>query len=407
MTHPGTDHEEKLVGCGETPALPPSRVFMVFLRLGLLSFGGPVAHIGYFRRTFVEERGWIPEHVFLELSALAHFLPGPASSQLGYAIGARLAGAPGGLAAFAGFTLPSALIMFAFALALPHVPGTALGALIHGLHLVAAVMVTDAVIRLSGGINGPRAALTAVAAFLLAAFSDTALVLPTLILAGGLASLPGAARLQRARLIVPPKASLIPVGIFLAAAGLILLAGALIHHPAAAFASALFRSGSFVFGGGHVVLPLLAAEAETLNWMSSDTLMAGYGGAQILPGPLFAISAFLGAASDINLPAPLGAILGLCAIFSPGLLLMAAALPVWERLSSSPGARAFLAGAAAAGLGVLASALWDPVLSGALRHPADPAILAAACACLLRTRLPVPGVVAATAILGALSHRLL
>ena len=414
------------------PAPPPApahdsawRVFLIFLRLGLISFGGPVAHIGYFRTEFVTRRHWLSDAAYAELVALCQFLPGPASSQVGLALGLRRAGYAGALAAWAGFTLPSAAALVALALGLarlnlhhPLAQGT-----LHGLMLAAVAVVAQALWGMGRTLcpDWPRRALallTATLALLWPTPAGQVLLMAGAALLGVLFMRPTAAATHPpeappARPHLSARAGAAWLLLFLALLlGLPLLTEAARHahapallaaaRPALELVDAFYRTGALVFGGGHVVLPLLQAQVVPTGWVSADAFLAGYGAAQAVPGPLFTFAAFLGAARDQAPHGWAGGILGLLAIFAPAFLLLAGALPFWERLRHSPGARAALLAVNAAVVGLLLAAFVNPVLRHGITHPIDALLAALALLALLRWRLPPWAVVAACAAAGAL-----
>lgn len=388
-------------------------VLAVALRLGLTSFGGPVAHLGYFRREYVERRRWLSEAEFADTVALGQALPGPASSQVGIAIGTARAGLPGGLAAWLGFTTPSTLIMGALGLG---AAGGAIsgGAWVEGLKVAAVAVVAHAVWSMARSLapDLPRAliALGAVAAALAVATPATQVLL---IVAGALAGVLVLARLGAVPLPppggpggpapaagpVPRKVALGALGTFAALlVGLPLLAAAT-ADPAIAFVEAFYRAGALVFGGGHVVLPLLEATVVEPGWVSEDAFLAGYGAAQALPGPLFTLAAYLGAAATGPGPGGVvGALLATVAIFLPGALLVVGALPFWGALRARPGAGAALAGVNAAVVGILAAALVDPVARSAIGGPAHLVVAAGGFAALLSRRASPLVVVAGSVV---------
>jgi chromate transporter len=388
----------------EAEQASPLEVLTVFLRLGLTSFGGPVAHLGYFRNAFVVERRWLDERSFADLLALCQFLPGPASSQVGFSIGLFRAGYLGGLAAWAGFTLPSAIAMTLAAYGASALTGLAGEGLMHGLKLAAVAIVAQAVLGMARSLayDGPRAAI-AVVALSLTAFAPGAESQIGAIVAGALA---GLVFLHPYTEAAPGDASAPAIsrgmGVVFLFAYFALLALTFLptNEGALAFAGAIYRSGALVFGGGHVVLPLLRAAVVDPGWVSDNAFLAGYGAAQAVPGPLFTFAAFLGATASAPPGGVAGAALALVAIFAPGLLILMGALPHWHALRSRPNARAAMAGANAAVVGLLASALYDPVWTGAVKGPADFAVAAAAFAVLVAARAPPVLVVALTAAAG-------
>ena len=351
-------------------------VFLAFLRLGCTSFGGPIAHLGYLRTEVVERRRWLDDRTFAQLLALGQFLPGPASSQLGFAIGLLRAGWGGALAAFAGFTLPSALVLFVFAALLPRISGAAGEAALQGLELVALPIVAHGLAGMARRLtpDAPRIALAVAAAILLLLWGDAWVQLLAIALGGvaGMLMLRGAASGAGA----PPRLAYGPrTGAALLMAFVALLAGlpvlARVAGGAVAVAEAFYRCGALVFGGGHVVLPLLAEAVVEPGWVSRDTFLAGYGAAQAVPGPMFSFAAFLGAQLEYGAGGAAGALLALLAIFLPGFLLIAGILPFWGALAARPAAAGAVAGINAAVVGVLAAALYDPLWTTAVRGPAD------------------------------------
>lgn len=397
-----------------TPPAPTLRgsaaeVAAAFLRLGVSSFGGPVAHLGYFRREFVERRRWLDEEHFGQLLALCQFLPGPASSQLGFAIGLLRAGWPGALAAFVAFTLPSALLLFAFATISDRMAGPAGQAMIHGLKLAAVAVVAQAVVAMTR-ILVPDVARAAIA------IAATALVLAVdnawtpLLLIGAAAAL--GPWLCRGVLAKQGESFALPYGprtgvVLLLAFGFLLALALVIApqlSPLGQVAAAFYRAGALVFGGGHVVLPMLQHAVVDPGWIDRDTFLAGYGAAQAVPGPMFALSAFLGDRLQGAQGGVLGATTSLLAIFLPGLLLVAGALPFWRALGARDGAARMMAGVNAAVVGVLAAALYDPVWVSAVHDVGDGVIAAAAFALLALARWSPLAVVAfcvAASLLGA------
>ena len=359
----------------------PVEVLLAFLKLGLTSFGGPVAHIGYFREEFVVRRRWLDEHAYADLVGLCQFLPGPASSQVGFSIGLMRAGYLGGLAAWAGFTLPSAiaLVLFAYGATLLSEP-VGVG-LIHGLKLVAVAIVAQAVWGMARVLcpDRERASIAVAAALIILLFSTSPVAQIAAIALGGVAGL----WLCRAEL--PPATGHIAVPVsrttgflalavfFLLLAGLPVLRG-LGLWPGAALFEAFYRSGALVFGGGHVVLPLLREAFVTPGWISDDAFLAGYGAAQAIPGPLFSFAAYLGAVVRPSPHGLFGAALGLIGIFLPGLLILVGTLPFWDALRKRASARTVMRGVNAAVVGLLGAALYNPVWTSSVKLPGDFAI---------------------------------
>lgn len=374
-------------------------VFLAFLRLGLTSFGGPIAHIGYFRREFVERRRWIDDEAFTDLVALCQFLPGPASSQTGFAIGLLRAGWAGGLAAWCGFTLPSMLLMIAFAIAAPNVAGPTGVALVHGLKLVAVAVVAQAVWDMGRRLCADRRRV-AIALIALALLSLLTSVYAQLAVIAAGAVLGLALCRTQANDVTPAASYGIPVFAVTRHAAIaaltlfvaLLLGLPLLHESGGAqyvrLFEAFYRSGAFVFGGGHVVLPLLQQQTVATGWVSSNDFLAGYGAAQAVPGPLFTFAAFLGWIMATPPNHWSGALLATAGIFLPGLLLVVAAVPCWQTLRARPSAAAALAGVNAAVVGLLAHALYAPVWVSAVWSPVDFAIAASAFFLLVRWRLP-------------------
>jgi chromate transporter len=355
-----------------------AEVFNAFLKLGLTSFGGPIAHLGYFRHEFVERRRWLGEAQFAQLLALCQFLPGPASSKLGFSLGLLRAGWPGALAAFVAFTLPSALLLFAFAAALPYLSGPAGQAAIHGRKIVALAVVAQAVLgmlrQLCPDVQRRTIAALVAAVILLAGQAWMQLVAVAIGAAAG-------AALCRDVKPVPAAALDLRYGralgwTLLSAFALLLVGLPLLASlgPLVALADAFYRAGALVFGGGHVVLPLLQEAVVKPGWISTEEFLAGYGAAQAVPGPMFTIAAYLGARLPEGGGGMLGATVALVAIFLPGFLLIAGVLPLWRAVSERPIAARAIAGINAAVVGLLGAALYDPVWTGAVRGAADVAI---------------------------------
>jgi chromate transporter len=375
-------------------------VMRVFLKLGLTSFGGPIAHLGYFRSEFVARRGWLSERAFADLVALAQFLPGPASSQVGFAIGLTRAGALGGLAAWAGFTLPSAVLMLAFAYGAAGITDIWWGAgLLHGLKLMAVAVIAQAVLGMAKSfcVDAPRAAIAA-AALALVAFVPGSLAQLAAIAGGALAGLiavRGAAT-EAADDFAPHlsrRAAFVALALFLA---LLALSFVPAGEGLPALAAAFYRSGALVFGGGHVVLPLLRDALVAPGLLSQGAFLAGYGAAQALPGPLFAAAAGFGALGGTPPAGLAGGGVALAAIFLPGLLALVAALPFWRALRRETHAQAAMAGINAAVVGLLAAALYNPAFVSAVSDARDFAVAAAAFTLLVAGRAP-PLLVAALA----------
>jgi chromate transporter len=351
-----------------------AEVFLVFLRLGCTSFGGPVAHIGYFRTEFVTRRKWLDEPAFAAIVGFCQFIPGPASSQVGMALGLLRAGIPGAVAAFFGFTTPSAVLMIGFAVLLARLGDVSHAPWVHGLKLAAVAVVGQAVWSMARTLapDLPRAAI-ALAAALLVFFLPSALgQMTTIALAGliGWALLPAhAAPAHPPALAVPRALSALALLLFFVVLFGLPLAAPLDHRVAVI--DAFYRSGALVFGGGHVVLPLLQQAVVVPGWVDPRAFLAGYGAAQALPGPLFSFAAFLGAELRQPPNGIAGALLALAAIYLPSFLLVFGALPLWQAVSRLKGMGAALAGINAAVVGLLLAALYSPVGTGAILSLSD------------------------------------
>ena len=390
------------------------QVFWIFVRLGLTSFGGPVAHLGYFRDEFVQRRQWLTERSYADLVALCQFLPGPASSQVGMALGLMRAGMPGALAAWAGFTLPSALVLALFGLGLASGHAMLPAGALHGLKVVAVAVVAQAVWGMARSLCVGRARVT-----VMALACGAALLVPGV---GGqvgvmlVAGVAGWWLFGRGRAAVPESTIDAPGGLqvplrrrtgtlllmaFVVLLVLLPLAVRLWPGSLLAMVDAFYRVGALVFGGGHVVLPLLQAEVVGPGWVSADAFLAGYGATQAVPGPLFTFAAFLGASMQVWPGGWLGAVVCLVAIFVPSFLLVAGALPFWEPLRRNPHAQAALAGVNAAVVGLLLAALYNPVWTSAIHGGADFGLALTAFVALVFWRAPPWAVVLACGVGGA------
>lgn len=357
---------------------PWREIFSAFLRLGLTSFGGPVAHLGYLRTEFVTRRRWLSEEAYADLVALCQFLPGPASSQVVFALGMQRAGLAGGIAASLGFTLPSAVLMISFAYAVAN--GTQLHSAgwLHGLKLAAVAVVAQAVVSMGKTLcpDARRRLIALLAAACLMCFPQAGVQMGVIALGALLGGflcrdIPSGEKAEE------PVSSGRHWG---AVTALIMFGGLLVGLPWLAAASgeknlaifdSFYRAGAMVFGGGHVVLPLLRAEIVPRGWLGDDTFLAGYGAAQALPGPLFTFAAYLGTALSPWQPMWVGGLWALLAIFLPAWLLIGGALPFWQKLRTLRGTQAVLRGANAAVVGVLLAALWNPVGAEAVHGLAD------------------------------------
>ena len=369
----------------------PLHIFTVFLRLGLTSFGGPVAHLGYYRRELVERRGWMDDAAYADIVGLSQFLPGPASSQTGFAIGYLRGGLPGAIAAFVGFTLPSAILMLAIAYGSTLFSTQVGAALIHALKLVAVAVVAQAIAGMTKTLcpDAPRAGI-ALASFIFVLLVSVPFVQPAAIALSGLAgwlALRGKSSVPPETLRKAPVAKRGPAMFALGLFGVLLfalawLAGAS-DNGVLRLLDIFYRAGALVFGGGHVVLPLLETATVTPGYMDETLFLAGYGAAQALPGPLFAFSAYLGALLPFAPHPVVGAALAPLAIFLPGFLLIYGALPFWQGLRSSIHASAIMKGANAGVVGLLIAAFITPIWTSSVRTPLD--LLLAASAFLLLT----------------------
>lgn len=381
-------------------------ILLVFLRLGLTSFGGPMAHIGYFRAEFVERRRWFDDRSFSDLVSLCQFLPGPASSQVGIAVGLVRGGWPGSLAAWAGFTLPSALALMACAYGISAVGGIATSGAVHGLKVVAVAVVAQAVWGMAKGLcpDRPRAALAILA-------TSMTLVLPSSLGQVGAIAVSGVLgyaflELPRQQAATHPafgvsrRAGAVALTLFAALLVGLPLAAAAADSPLVRVLAGFYRAGALVFGGGHVVLPLLQAVVVPDGLVSNADFLAGYGAAQAVPGPLFTFAAFLGAAMKGPLSGWSGGLACLAAIFVPAYLLVVGALPFWDTLRRRDAIRSVMAGVNAGVVGILLSALYDPVWTSAIHARADFGLGLAAFGLLVHARLSPAWVVALTAFGG-------
>lgn len=388
--------------------LSVGQIFLTFLKLGLTSFGGPVAHLGYFRDEFVTRRNCLKEETYADLVALCQFLPGPASSQVGIGIGISQSGLRGGFAAWTGFTLPSAvaLILFANGIKTLQAPVVAVGWL-HGLKVVAVAVVAQAIWGMAKALcpDKPRGTVAILAAILTLAWPGVP---------GQMAAIFGSAILgllflsyeqstdHDPHLFAPSKRiAVISLGLFF---GLLLILPVLAvgSSQALALADSFYRSGSLVFGGGHVVLPLLQAEVVNSGWISKDMFLVGYGAAQAVPGPLFTFSAYLGAALNVMPNGWIGGLICLFAIFAPSFLLVVGILPFWEGLRRKLRVRQALAGINAAVVGLLLAAFYDPVWSNGILSAGDFILALAAFGLLTLWKMPPWIVVGATGLGGAI-----
>ncbi len=381
-----------------------SEVFRIFLKLGLTSFGGPIAHLGYFRDELVTRRKWLSESAYADLVALCQFLPGPASSQVGFALGLTRAGWGGAFAAFLAFTLPSALILLTLAMTATRLDGPLALGVLHGLKIVAVAIVAQAVWGMAKHLCPDKERATiAVAAVLLLAWAPGAIGMMAAILLGAIAGL-ALSKGQVAtggHLPVPVSRIAGLMGFLLFTVlliGLPLLAG---HAQGWALADSFYRAGSLVFGGGHVVLPLLQAETVTPGWVSNDAFLAGYGAAQAVPGPLFTFAAWLGTVMGPVPNGVTGAAIALAALFLPGFLILIGALPFWDQLRRTTWAQSAMQGANAAVVGILGAALYSPVFTSAIGGMPDFALALICFVALMAWKAPPWVVVLLAAIGGA------
>ncbi|MEX0803643.1 MAG: chromate efflux transporter [Candidatus Binatia bacterium] len=381
-------------------------VLWVSLRLGLTSFGGPIAHLGYFHEEYVKRRRWIDEQSYADLVALCQFLPGPASSQVGIAIGIARARLLGGVAAWLGFTMPSALALIAFGFGIGAFADAADAGWLHGLKVVAVAVVAQAVWGMARSLcpDRERATIAVLASLVTLAWPTAIGQLSSIAIAGiaGLIMFPGtvSSSLSPMRFRVGKKIGITAWVIFFA----LLVALPLLRQIAPSHALEVFdsfyRVGSLVFGGGHVVLPLLQTEVISPGWITNEQFVAGYGATQAVPGPLFTFSAYLGAVMGPEPNGWTGALLALVAIFLPSFLLIAGALPFWDLLRSAPVFQSALKGINAAVVGLLLTALYNPVWTSAIYSPADFGLGLAAFGLLMFWKCPPWLVVALTAIGG-------
>jgi chromate transporter len=382
-----------------------SKSSAIFLRLGVTSFGGPIAHLGYFRAEFVERRKWLTEQSFVDLVALSQFLPGPASSQVGFGIGLSRAGYLGGIVAWAGFTLPSALLLFMFACGATGIAQAPLGAgIIHGLKLVAVAIVAQAVLGMSQSLcpDRQRASIAALALILVALFPGATGQVAAIILGGVVGLLVCRANIlstdQCPAIDISPRVGFVCLFVFFG-----LLAFSFLPIPAGLIAlfNAFYRSGALVFGGGHVMLPLLRDAVVAPGWVTDNAFLAGYGATQAIPGPLFTIAAYLGAIANITSGGAIGSAVATIGIFLPGMLVLLGVLPFWFAVQRQPIARAAMLGINAAVVGILGFALYNPVWTTAVNNAADFAIVAAAFVLLIAWRASPLIVVICAACAGA------
>jgi chromate transporter len=383
-------------------------VLAVFFKLGLTSFGGPVAHIGYFRDEFVIKRKWLGENSYADLVAMCQFLPGPASSQVGMGLGLLRAGFPGALAAWLGFTLPSAIAMILFALGVTNMDLTSHGGWLHGLKVVAVAVVAQAVWGMARSLCPDRTRATlAILAAILVVMWPTALGQIMAIVVGGLFGwkflhIEGEKTEERLNTSLSRRTGVVLLVSFAALLFLLPLLAASSTNPIIQIFDSFYRTGSLVFGGGHVVLPLLQAEVVPSGWLDNELFLAGYGAAQAVPGPLFTFAAYLGGAMGHGPSGWAGGLLALLAVFLPSFLLVAGMLPFWDAFRVKPGAQSILRGVNASVVGLLMAALYHPVWTNGILSATDFAIGLAAFALLMFWKTPPWLVVIMAAAAGGL-----
>jgi chromate transporter len=355
-------------------------VFLTFLKLACTSFGGPIAHIGYFRHEFVERRKWLDDKTYADLVALCNFLPGPASSQVGIAVGIARAGLAGGFAAWLGFTMPSAAALILFAYGFTAFGLSASAGWLHGLKIAAVAVVAQAVWNMGRNLCPDRTrASFAIAAALLVfavpnAYGQLAAIAAGAIAGWALLDPAKLAESREERFAVAKPSAIIAWALFFGLLALLPIARQASASPVLELIDSFYRTGSLVFGGGHVVLPLLRNEVVPPDWVSDDVFLAGYGAAQAVPGPLFTFAAYLGAVMNHPPSGAAGGLLALVAIFLPSFLLVIGALPYWEALRRRNAMQRALSGINAAVVGLLLAALYDPVWTSSIKGTADLAI---------------------------------
>lgn len=383
-------------------------IFVVALRLGLTSFGGPIAHIGFFRQEYVENRRWLSERRFSDLVALCHFLPGPTSSQVGIAVGITRGGLLGGVLAWVAFTAPSAALLIAFGFGMTEFDNLLEGEWLAGLKIAAVAVVAQALCGMSTTLAPDKTRATvAVLAAVAILLSPLAISIVVVILIAGaygwwrFRHYVDESPTEDFAYDIPKSAGIAVAVVFLALLVGLPLARFFLDVDVLAIFDGFFRSGSLVFGGGHVVLPTLESEVVNNGWVSAEQFIAGYGASQAIPGPLFTFSAYLGTVMDIGPGGISGALIALVAIFLPSFLLVIAILPFWNQLSRASNFRAALVAINAAVVGILAAAFFDPVWTSSIKEPKDFALAAAAFGLLMFWKLPSWLVVIICAAAGA------
>jgi chromate transporter len=369
---------EKPIDTGSADRIAFITMLKIFLRLGLTSFGGPVAHLGYFRNEFVVRRKWLTESAYADLVALCNFLPGPASSQVGFSVGLKKGGLWGGLAAWLGFTLPSAFLMIAFAYGVTEFSGALHSGWLRGLKIAAVAVVAHAVWGMAAKLcpDRNRATLALASAAAVLTFPTAPAQILVILIGAAVGywlyhqktSLP----MQSDRPAAPRRRKgLLPLILFFGLLVGLPLVSRLSSSHLLNVVDAFYRAGALVFGGGHVVLPLLQASVVPPGWLSNDAFLAGYGAAQAVPGPLFTFAAYLGSAMEPSPHGWLGGLIALVSIFLPALLLVLGVLPLWELIRVKPAAQSALLGTNAAVVGILLAALYTPVWREGIHTPAD------------------------------------
>ncbi|MBK5945721.1 chromate transporter [Rhodobacter veldkampii DSM 11550] len=395
--------DTQLSGDGQTLGTP-GEVFTTFLKLGLTSFGGPIAHLGYFREELVNRRKWLSDHAYADLVALCQFLPGPASSQVGFALGMMRAGWLGALAAFTAFTLPSALALLVFAMTAASIAGPIGTGALHGLKIVAVAIVAQAVWGMAKNHcpNKERAAIAVIAVGMLA-FLPGAIGMVGAIIVGaalGLALGRGTGAPIGGHITMPVTRGVAGVALLVFVGLLVLLPLLAGQGQALAVFDSFYRAGALVFGGGHVVLPLLEAEVVQPGWVTQDAFLAGYGAAQAVPGPLFTFAAYLGTVLGPEPNGVVGSVIALLAVFLPGFLILIGVLPFWDRFRSMARAQSLMQGANAAVVGILGAALYSPVFTSAIGDTRDFTLALACFVLLMAWKMPPWGVVIVAALGG-------
>lgn len=382
-------------------------ILAIFTRLGLTSFGGPVAHLGYFREEFVGRRKWFTDDAYTSIVALCQFLPGPASSQVGLLLGYARGGYLGAAAAWLGFTTPSAVLMVIAAFGTHYFTGGPAAGAIAGLKLVAVAVVAHAVLGMGRSLcTGPArlgVMVAAAAAVLVITVPFTQiLVIIVAAIIGVLWLSPGQAQSESVGLNTPLGAGVAWLAVFaLALVGLPLVA-AFTGNSFVEAVDSFYRAGALVFGGGHVVLPLLSAETVDTSLVAESDFLAGYAAAQAVPGPLFTFAAYLGAVGAGGTGGVVGAVVALLAVFAPGVFLALGVIPIWTTLSSHVHTRAALAGVNAAVVGILLAALYQPVFATAVSSSLDAAILVVLAVGIMGWKLPPWLVVLGGAVMGTI-----